>query len=203
VIDGKVTRGFLGVGIQPVTPELAKEFNLPDQNGALINGVQPDSPALEAGLREGDVVTEVNGKPVSDYRHFRLMISQTAPKTKVALKIIRDGKPKNISATLGTLPGEYAAADSGDDTPASGRADALRGIDLSNIDGRARKQYDIPAEVRGALITGVEADSAAATAGVTEGMVIVEVNRQPVRNADEARSASGRAKTASPARAIC
>lgn len=190
VLDGRVTRGFLGVNIQPITPELAKEFNLPDQNGALVGGVQPQTPAAEAGMREGDVVVEVNGKPVSDFRHFRLIISQTAPKTKVALKVIRDGKPRTITATLGTLPDESGGEDASGNDSGSNRGDALRGIELGNIDARARKQYNIPFEIRGALITGVESDSAAATAGVAEGSVIVEVNRQPVRNAEEARSAA-------------
>jgi len=194
VIDGKVTRGFLGVSIQPVTAELAREFNVPDQNGALINGVQADTPAAEAGIREGDVVVEVNGKPVSDYRHFRLMISQTAPKTKVALKIIRDGKSKTINATLGTLPDEFAVGEDTEGGPVSGSGEALRGIELGNIDARARKQFDIPYEVRGALVTGVDQDSGAGTAGVSEGSVIVEVNRQPVRNAEEARAAARNAK---------
>jgi len=194
VVDGKVTRGFLGVNIQPITAELAKEFNLPDQNGALINGVQPETPAAAAGMREGDVVVEVNGKPVSDYRHFRLMISQTAPKTKVALKIIRDGKSKTINATLGTLPDEYGLAESDETTPASGRSDSLRGIELGNLDARARKQFDIPLDVRGALVTSVDPDSGAGSAGVTEGSVIVEVNRQPVRSVEEVRTAAKNAR---------
>jgi serine protease Do len=190
VIDGKVTRGFLGVNIQPVTPELAKEFNLPDANGALIGGVQPETPAAEAGLRAGDVVVEVNGKSVSDFRQFRLLISQTAPNTKVTLKVLRDGKPRTLNATLGTLPDEFAASEGSESAPARGAAGALRGLELGNLNTAARKQYDIPAEVRGALIVGVEADSAAAAAGVTEGSVIVEVNRRPVQNAEEARAAA-------------
>jgi len=194
VTDGKVTRGFLGVIPQPITPGLAKEFNLPDQDGALIGGVQPETPAAEAGLREGDVITEVNGKAVNDFRHFRLMISQTAPKTKVALKVIRDGKPRTINATLGTLPDEFAASDDNGDGPVSGRADGLRGIQLGNLDARGRNQYDIPNEVRGALIIGVDPNSNAGEAGVSEGSVIVEVNRQPVRSAEEARTAARDAK---------
>jgi len=194
VIDGKVTRGFLGVNIQPITPELAKEFNLPDQNGTLIGGVQPDSPAAEAGMREGDVVTEVNGKSVNDFRHFRLLISQTAPKTKVALKVIRDGKGRTINVTLGTLPDEFAANDDNEESPASGRVDTLRGIELGNLDARARTQYEIPNEVRGVLVLSVDANSSASEAGLAEGSVIVEINRKPVRNAEEARTAAREAR---------
>ncbi len=96
VKDGKVVRGQLGVWIQPVTPELAKEFNLPaDQSGALISQVLPKSPAEEAGLKEGDVVIEFNGKKVTDSRQLRLMVAQCPPKTKVTLRVLRDGKEKS------------------------------------------------------------------------------------------------------------
>jgi serine protease Do len=92
------------------------------------------------------------------------------------------------------LPDEYNPAESDADAPVSGRADALRGIELGNIDARARNQYDIPAEVRGALVVGVVPDSSAAEAGINEGSVIVEVNRQPVRNAEDARAAARSAR---------
>ncbi|NDA68730.1 MAG: Do family serine endopeptidase, partial [Verrucomicrobia bacterium] len=92
VTDGKVTRGYLGVMIQPVTPELAREFKLADNSGALVGEVTSDSPADKAGLKEGDVVTEFNGKKVTDSRQLRLMVSQTAPGTKAPLRLIRDGK---------------------------------------------------------------------------------------------------------------
>src|SRR5439155_11442188 len=99
--DGKVTRGFLGDKLQPlVTAELAKQFGLPNQNGALVSDVMPDTPAAKAGLKEGDFIVEFNGKKVEDNRHLRLMASQTAPKTKVALKVIRDGKEKTFTVML-------------------------------------------------------------------------------------------------------
>src|SRR2546422_9611420 len=92
ITDGKVTRGYLGVMIQPVTEALAKEFKLKDQGGALVGEVTAKSPAEEAGLKDGDVIVEFNGKKVSDNRHLRLMVAQTAPGTRVTVKAIRDGK---------------------------------------------------------------------------------------------------------------
>jgi serine protease Do len=91
IAHGKVTRGYLGVMIQPVTPDLAEEFRLPENTGALIGDVTQDSPAAHAGLKEGDVITEFNGKKVTDSRHLRLMVSQTAPGTKAEVKLLRDG----------------------------------------------------------------------------------------------------------------
>ena len=110
ISEGKVTRGYLGLGLQPeMTPELAKEFNLPNMNGALVTTVEPDSPAAKAGFKEADFVTEFNGQKVKDMRHLRLLVSQTAPGKTVKLKILRDGKEKTLTATLAEIPREMLA----------------------------------------------------------------------------------------------
>ena len=195
VTDGKVLRGYLGVNIQPVTPELAKAFNLADESGALVGEVRPDTPAADAGLANGDVIVEFNGKHVTDSRHLRLMVAQTPPKTKVTLRIIRDGKSKTVTATLGTLSADLAGGPSDDQRePGETKVDALDGVEVADLDGRTRRQYDIPADVRGALVTNVESDSAAADAELRAGDVILEINRQPVRNADDAVKLSEKAK---------
>ena len=105
---GKVTRGYLGVMIQDLTPALAKQFGLKDHTGALVGGVQDNSPAGKAGLQAGDVITEFNGRKVPDSRQFRLWISQTPPNTKATFIVLRDGKERTVSATLGELPAEMA-----------------------------------------------------------------------------------------------
>jgi len=183
--NGRFKRGFLGVSIQPVTPELARVLNLSGETGALVGGVSPNTPAQAAGLREGDVIVEFNGKKVTDDRQFRLMVSQTPPDTKVALKAIRDGKEKSFSTTLAELPANDLAARGVPGAPAR-KGDALDGVQLNNLDSRARQQLDIPANVRGALVTDVEPGSPAASAGLRPGDVIVEVNRRPVNDADDA-----------------
>jgi serine protease Do len=111
--DGKITRGYLGVYPQPVTPDLAREFKLPDNSGALVGGVQPNTPAAVAGIRDGDVIIELDGKKVTDPRHLRLTF-QTPPKTKVSVKSCARGR-KRFSVT-GTLPDE-PGGNSGKDSP--------------------------------------------------------------------------------------
>jgi serine protease Do len=197
IADGKVTRGYLGVMIQPVTPELAQEFKLRENNGALVGEVTPDSPAARAGLKEGDVVIEFNGKKVTDSKHLRLMVSQTPPDTKAPLKIIRDGKEQTLQAKLGELPTDGLSR-------ADGRSGGLRrgsgtepldGVTVDDLDQRARRQFNIPNSVRGAVVVEVDPASAAAAAGLRPGDVIVEINRQPVASADEAVQLAERLKT--------
>ncbi|HEY9174274.1 MAG TPA: DegQ family serine endoprotease [Verrucomicrobiae bacterium] len=185
VTDGKVTRGFLGVVIQPVTPDLAKAFDLKDATGALVGQVNEGSPADKAGLKEGDVVVRYNGKQVNDSRHLRLMVAQTPPDTEVKLEVIRDGKTRNVTVKLGELPKEgLARAGSGLQRGSSG--DVLDGVTVDDLDVRTRRQFNIPNSVDGALVSNVDQDSPAAAAGLRPGDVIVEINRRPVANADEA-----------------
>jgi len=188
ITDGKVARGYLGVTIQPVTPELAKEFKLPENTGALIGDVTPRSPAAEAGLKEGDVIVEFDNKKVTDSRHLRLMAAQTAPGTKVPVKVLRDGKAENFTVKLGELPTEGLAKAGGRSSglPRGTQADALDGVIVENPDARYRRQFNIPNQVQGALVVDVDDASPAAAAGLRPGDVILEINRQRVNSADEA-----------------
>ncbi len=189
IIDGKVTRGYLGVFIQPVTPELAKEFNLPDNTGALVSEVGRNSPAAEAGIKEGDVIIEFDGRKVTDSRQLRLMASQTTPGKKVTVKVLREGRERTLEVTVGELPSE-GLAQAGDRPGGLRRGqpqpDALDGVVVDDLEARARRQYNIPAQVQGALVVEVEPNSPAARAGLQPGDVILEINRQRVTNADEA-----------------
>ncbi len=108
--NGKVIRGYLGVMIQPVTPEIAKAFNLSDAHGALVGEVVPGGPAAKAGIAQGDVITELNGERADGSRELQLKISQMAPGSAVKLKVIRDGNPREVNLTLGELPNEKEAA---------------------------------------------------------------------------------------------
>ncbi len=201
---GKFTRGYLGVNIQSLTPDLAEEFKLPDRSGAIVSDVRPESPAEQAGLQSGDVIRELNGKPVVDSQQLRLTISQTAPGTKVALKIIRSEpglKPveKSFNATLAALRPEEAVNRSSrarPDEDKAAREDALDGVEVTDLNGRIRQQLGVPPAIRGALITSVEDGSASADAGLSRGDVILEINRQPVRSADDAVELSKKVKSA-------
>jgi len=191
---GKVTRGYLGVFIQDVTPALAKQFGLKDRGGALVGGVPEDTPAAKAGLQPGDVIVEFNGRKVPDSRQLRLWVSQTPPNTKATFKILREGKERTVSTTLGELPTEMAGRFGGRNQPGSGPAesDALDGVEMTDLDRQTRRQMNLPANVQGALVTAVDPGSKAAEAGLRENDVIVEINRQRVRNAQEAIDLSGR-----------
>jgi serine protease Do len=197
ITEGKVTRGYLGLWLQPeMTPALAKQFNLPNMNGALVTTVDPDSPAGKAGFKAGDFITEFNGQKIKDMRQFRLMVSQNAPGRKVTLRLLRDGKEKTLTATLGEMPKE-ALARNGELQPGErgqSKTDALDGVEVTDLDAQARREGDVPGNVRGALVTKVDQDSNSAEAGLRQGDVIVEIERQPVRNADEAVALSEKAK---------
>lgn len=187
VVDGKITRGYLGVSLQSVTPELADAFKLSDTTGALIGGVQPGTPAAKAGMQGGDVIVEFNGKEVTDSAHLRIMVAQTPPQTAVTFKVLRNGQPKAFNVTLAELPGDLAANNSDEAADQSGDVSVggLAGVETTDLDREARQRFGIPNRVRGVLVTNVEQDSAAAEGGLRPGDVIVEANRQPVRNVQE------------------
>ena len=191
---GKVTRGFLGIGIQPITPDLAQAFGITQHQGALVSEITPRSPAAAAGLKEGDVITEFNSKQVTDSRQLRLMVSQTPPGTSATLRVLRDGKPKTLTATLGELPKDRQMASNRRTQPGQNKAESLRGVTVVDLDSRFRQQLNVPEHVQGALVTEVDPDSDAASAGLEAGDVILEINRVPVTKADEAIEQSERAK---------
>jgi len=167
----------------------------------MITEVLPGTPASKAGLLSGDVIREVDGKLIEDMRQLRLMISQKAPGTKVTLTILRSDagkKPveKTIAVTLGTLPDDQARRGSQmrpgrDDAPDH---DSLDGVEVTDLDANARRQLDVPKDLPGALVTRVEDGSSSAEAGLRQGDVILEINRQPVSNADDAVDLSKKAK---------
>ena len=188
-VDGKVARGFLGVQMQPeITPELAKEFRLPDTSGVLVTDVVTESPAARAGVERDDVIIEFNGKKVSDRRHLRLVVSQTSPETKTKLTVIRDGKEKMLTVTLGAQPLELTGGDA--DAPTLQPADKpnlfLEGVEITNLGRGGRRQSGLPQQMQGVLVTKVDPDSKAADAELREGDVIAEINRTAVRNVDDA-----------------
>jgi serine protease Do len=165
-------------------------------NGALVTTVDPESPAGKAGFKEGDFVIEFNGLKVKDMRQLRLLVSQTAPGRKVTLRLLRDGKEKTLTATLGEMPKEELARN-GQLQPGErgqSKTDALDGVEVTDLDAQARREADIPNQVRGALVTKVEEDSNAAEAGLRAGDVIIEIDRQAVHNSDEAVALSEKVK---------
>lgn len=185
VKSGHVTRGYLGIMIQDVTPALAKEFKLNQGAGALVGDVVPDGPAAKAGFKNGDVVLEFNHKAVTDSRHLRLSVAETKPDSTVPVKIWRDGAARTMDVTVKQLPGskELAQASSANSNQDSG---TLNGVAVSNLDRQTREQLNLPDTLKGAVITEVKPDSPSAEAGLKAGDVIEEINHTPVKNAEDA-----------------
>jgi serine protease Do len=193
---GRVERGYLGVTIQPLTPNLAKAFNAEGTQGALVAAVSSHSPAARSGLKEGDVITEFNGKKVADSRHLRLMVAQTAPETRATLKVLRDGKEQSATVRLGELPDAQLAmgAQGRQSERGSGRGGFLQGLELTELTDRARQQFELPEDLDGVLVLGVQPGSAAERAGIEPGDVLTEVNRKKIKSVQDAVVAGRRGR---------
>jgi serine protease Do len=193
--EGKVSRGFLGVSLeQDLSTSLARKLGLPNTAGALVNDVEPNSPAAKAGIKSEDFVTELNGKKVTDMRQLRLAIAQLAPGTKATVKVLRDGKEKSITATLGTFPERLLTrSDRGQPKDQTTGIDALDGVEVVDLDARSRRQLRLPDDLGGALVSHVDPDSNAAEAGLATGDVIVQIDRKPVTSAEAAVKLSDKA----------
>ena len=192
IAGGTVVRGFLGVMIQPVTPELATAMKLKRHEGALVGDVSPDSPAAKAGLVAGDVIIAYADEPITDPRQLRLRVAQSKPGTTVPVTVVRQGEEKRIEVAVGTL--------SGDDTVAAKRDEPNRvqgggiGVRLQPLDDRLRRRMRIPERIVGALIAEVEPGSRAAGAGLRPGEVIHVVNGEAVADAETVAAAVRAAK---------
>lgn len=171
---GKVIRGWLGVSIQDVTPDLAKEFGAAENTGALVGDVMEDSPASNAKLQRGDILTAYNGIPVRDSNHLRGLVAETLPGTTARLSVLRDKKPLDLTITIGELPKELAKA--GRDGSGKGEH-ALAGLTVENVRQSAGSKSS-----SGVVVTDIEPESSAERAGLQKGDVIREINRKPVKD---------------------
>lgn len=185
VAHGKVVRGYLGAYIQDVTPEIAKQFGLSTNRGVLIGDVSSDGPAAHAGIKRGDVVLALNGKPVQDANELRLQISETAPGTAIKLHVWRNGTSQDFSVTLGELP-EKSAGTEGAGESGGG---AMQGVQVETLTPDIAQQLNLPAGTRGVVIDSVDSSSPAAAAGLDHGDVIQEVNHHPVNNVEQYKQA--------------
>lgn len=181
---GKVSRGYMGAGIQDLTPELAKAFGLSSTNGVAITQVEEGSPAERGGLRPGDVVVAVNGNTVKTANELRLRISGTKPGETVKLGVQREGKPVTLAVTLKQLPAQRGDEESG---PSGGEQSALEGLSVDELTPQIARQLGLSPEVKGVVVTRVDPSSNAAASGLVRGDVIQSVNRQPVTSVAEFR----------------
>lgn len=190
--DGRVVRGYLGVMIQDLTPTLAEQFNVSgNTQGALVGDVTAKGPAEKAGLKSGDVIVEFNGKKITDSRHLKLQVARTGPGETVPVKVLRDGKTRELEVTVKELPGSERLAQA--DRQGSDEG-TLNGVTVSDLDPRVRQQLNLPPRMNGVVVTDVEPGSAAAESGLRPGDVITEINRQPVKSAEQAVEMTEQAK---------
>ncbi len=189
---GKITRGYIGAGIQPITPALAKAFKVPD-TGTVIREVEPNSPAAQAGLQAGDVVTAVDNVPVADSNAFILRISRTAPGTTLHLKVVRDGNTRDVAITPTKRPDQNAKnQDNGSSPNSQGTPTSLKGLSVDNLTPDVASQLHLN-NITGVVVTDVEPGTPAAEAGLRSGDVIQHVNRHPVTNVKDFQQAIGQA----------
>jgi serine protease Do len=175
ITDGRVVRGFLGVGIQPLTPEIAGVLGLAENTGGvLINAVSPDSAAARAGLVPGDIITAIDGEGMQDVEQLRRTVALKGANQSVRVGIQRNGRTTQLEAVLDTLPGGAAATGS----PPS-EASVL-GLTTRAIDGALRQQYNLSTDARGLVVTSVEPASRAERAGLAPGQVIIQANQRNV-----------------------
>lgn len=186
VKTGHVTRAYLGIYPQDVTPAIARAFGAKDSQGIVVGDVSPNSPAHEAGIQRGDIILQVNGKPVSDSNQLRMSISMMQPGTELKVKTLRNGTERDATVELAEMPADSARADSNDQ---EGGNKALDGVEVTNLNSSIARQLNIPSSTKGVVVTDIDPASKMSDSGLRKGDVIQEVNHQAVTSVSEFQSA--------------
>src|SRR5215468_5737217 len=184
--DGKVSHGYMGIGITDVTPENAKFFESKDNRGAIVTQVEPNSPGAKAGLKIGDLITRLEGREISDAGQLQVLVGQTQPGTTIKLQVFRDGKNMELPVTLEKM----GARDKDEDETSSNESGKPRwGFGLADVTPDVRQQLRASSQVKGAVVERVLPGSPADNAGLRPGDVIVGVNRHEMQSADDVQKA--------------
>jgi len=176
--NGKVTRAYMGIFPQDITPAIAKAFGEKDLRGVLVGDVSPNSPAQAAGLQRGDIILEVNGKPMTDSNQLRMTISMMQPGSETKLKVVHDGNQRELAIKLSELPTEQA--ENNNETGDQQKASA--GVEVANLTPEISQQLNLPPTTTGVVVKSVSLSSPLADSGLRKGDVVQEVNHQPVKN---------------------
>jgi serine protease Do len=182
--SGHVTRGWLGVSIQSVTPDIASSLGLKDHKGALVAEVVPNGPAAKAGFEQGDIVTAIDGQAVEDSRDLTQKVAMVQTGRTATFSLIRGGKPMELKVTVGTRPDAKLASNGPQQgnglAPSSANA---AGLALSSLTPEAKRMYNLGDDVSsGAVITRVDPDSDAAGKGLQPGDVVLKINNRAVKS---------------------
>jgi serine protease Do len=186
VRSGKVHHSYMGIGISDVTPENSKFFSLSKANGAVVTQVEPNSPGARAGLKVGDVITQLNGHDVSDAGELQVEVGQQQPGTTVKLGVMRDGKSITVAVTVEELGKRNK---DGDESASNPEGKARWGLGLADLTPEVREQLQAPSNLKGAVVERVQPGSSADNAGLGSGAVILQVNHQPVQSAADVKAA--------------
>ena len=195
---GKVTRGMLGVEVQSVTPELAKSFGMAEAKGALVAEVNAGSPAEKAGIKQGDIIIEFNGHPISEMNDLPRLVADTAPGTKASVKVLRDGKEKTLNLTVSELTEERQASEAKEE---GGGENNPLGLLVKDINPELARRFHLR-DTKGVLVEGVEPDSAAADAGIQPGDIVMEIDNQAINTVKDFQTAVDRLKKENFARLL-
>jgi len=183
---GKISRGWLGVQIQEVTPAIAASLGLHGEQGALVSVVTPGSPGAKAGIKQGDVILSFNGGEVSHLRDLPRLVAGTAPDTEASMKVWRNGQTVELQAKLGELANEkVASANGGEDEDQTANAEAM-GMHFAPLTAQLRRELHVPKDVHGVVVSRVDSGSAAEDVGLSEGDVLVTIDQQPVNTPEQA-----------------
>jgi len=194
IANGAVTRGWLGIQLDEITTELAAALELKSRDGVLVNDVIEGTPAAKAGLAAGDVIVEIDNDKVNNPNELSRRVASYAPGEKVKVKVLRDGKAKTVNVTLGARDED---ANTVEERPSANDNDTLSsevGVRVSELNDSLRQQFRVPRGVDGVVVTGVRPNSPAEDAGLRPGAVILEVEGEDIRNADELRDKIENAK---------
>ena len=192
VSKGEVTRGYLGVGIQPLTPELAKSLKLEESKGALVSDVTPASPAANAGIQPGDVIVSFDKKTVEDARALSALVAETPVGQETAVTIFRNGQKQVLPVVVGKFPSEKGEEESSA-LPSQGKW----GLQLRDLTPQLAGRLGMKAG-QGVMVAGIQNGTPAERAGIHQGDVILEMNRQPVHSVEEARQLVAKAGEKDP-----
>jgi serine protease Do len=190
---GKVIRGWLGVMIQDITPELAESFGITETKGVIVADVLPDSPAEKDGLKRGDIVEKINGKQVENANQLSRSIAAMKPDAAVTLDVIRDGKPVTVKVTIGIMPEEIPGQKA-----AAPKSESAWGITVQNVTPELAQKFGLDEKEAGVVITEVAQGAPAAEARLRQGDLIKEVNRQKIQNVRDWKQATEKMKQGEP-----